>query len=93
MNKNEWFSDSIKGIIKVCDRLLQRSKSDPGQNWRLLSEHLSNNTITSNDVDKIVQNITNTVADFHASGLVTGDFDTSDIHVVADGEVSTDKNE
>ena len=83
------FSDSIKEIIKVWDRTLKRTKSDSGQNWKLLSEHLSNNAITSNDVEKIVQNITNTVADFHAAGLVTGDFDTSDIHVVAEGEVGT----
>ena len=52
-----------------------------------MSEHLSNNTIIASDVEKIVQNITNTVADFHAAGLVTGDFDTSDIHVMAEGEV------
>ena len=53
--------------------------------------HLSKNTITADDVEKIVQNITKTVADFHAVGLITGDFDTGDVHVVAEGGVGTDR--
>ena len=41
------------------------------------------------NVEKITQNITNTVADFHAVGLVIGDFDTRDVYVLAEGEVGT----
>ena len=88
-NKNIFFSGSIKEILKVVDRTLTRTKSVSEQCWTPLSKHLSNFAISVANVEKITQNIANTVADFHAVGLVIGDFDTSDVYVLAEGEVGT----
>ena len=78
-------------MINIGYRTLARTKSTGQQNWTPLSVHLSNRTITAKEIHKIVHEITQTVADFHAVGLITDDFGMDDIHVIATAKVGTDR--